>query len=270
MNKFEKLIELVTEGEEEKASELFHEIVVERSRDIYESLMNSEDEMGGDQADELMSDIAADERGMREDDDEIEGEMEPEMGAGEEDMGDMDDMGEPEGEEDLEDRVVDLEDQLDALMAEFDELMGGEDDMAMEPEMGDEMGMGDEEEMMAGAYESEENDDEAVTEEDETAELDEAVSLTKVSKGIAGTTEGESVGSGSEATNINKKSVNADNSGKKGAAANPHQEVGEDNGRPAPEVKAGDGTTEPNESKVKEPKKTGEEAGVNKKSINGS
>lgn len=274
MNKFEKLIELVVEGEDAKAEELFHEIVVEKSRDIYESLMDSEDEFGGDAADELINDISADEKGMREEDEEAE--MEPEMG----DMGGEEEFGGPEmgdeeaGEEDLEDRVVDLEDQLDALMAEFDAVIGGDEAGEFgEPEMGgDEFGepeMGGEEEMMAGAFESEEADDEAVTEEDENA-LEEGVELKKVTTGIAGTTEGESVGSGSEATNINKKSINAHNSGKKGAVAKPQQSSGEENGRTAPEVKAGDGTTEPNESKVKEPKKSGEDSGVNKKSISGS
>ena len=262
MNKFEKLIELVNEGEEAKAEELFHDIVVDTSRGIYESLMNSEDGMGGDEADELMNDIAADEEGMREDDDEMA--MEPEMddmGSDFDDSGDMDshemdhEMGDEE-DADLEDRVVDLEDQLDALMAEFDSVMGDEE--GMEPEMGDEMEpeMGDEfggeEELAAGAYESVEEDADA---------LEEAVSLTKVTKGISNS---------SEAEGTNKTSVNANNSGAKGAAAKPHQTTGEDNGRANPEVKAGDGTTEPNESKVSEPKKKGEDAGVNKKSISGS
>ena len=256
MNKFEQLIEYVINNEDAKAEELFHEIVVEKSRGIYESLMDSDFEMGGDEADELMNDISADEEGMHEDEDE----MEPEMGAGEDDM----DMGGEEAEEeDLEDRVVDLEDQLDALMAEFDELMGheaeeGEMDMDMggeegEMDMGgeeDEMDMGGEEdEMMDGAFESSD------------FSLEEALELKKVSKGIANSTE--------EGT-VNKKSTVAHNSGAKGAAAKPHQKVGEENGRSAPEVKLGDGTTEPRQSRVSEPKKKGEDAGVNKKSLSGS
>jgi len=46
MNKFEQLIEYVINEEDGKAEDLFHEIVVEKSRDIYESLMDSEDEFG--------------------------------------------------------------------------------------------------------------------------------------------------------------------------------------------------------------------------------
>jgi len=259
MNKFEQLIEYVINEEDSKAEELFHDIVVEKSRDIYESLMDREDELGGDAADELINDISADETGMREDEDEMgidDMGAEPEMG---DEMGGMGDMGGAEEEADLEDRVVDLEDQLDALMAEFDSAMGDEmggDEMGMEPgmdDMGMEPEMGGEEEMMAaGRFESEENAEEA---------LEENVSLTKVSKGISNSTE--------EGT-INKKSVNADNSGKKGAVAKPHQEIGEEGNVADPTVKPGDGTTEPNESKVTEPKKKGEDAGVNKKSISGS
>ena len=43
MNKFEQLIEFVINDEEDKARELFHEIVVEKSRDIYENIMAEEE-----------------------------------------------------------------------------------------------------------------------------------------------------------------------------------------------------------------------------------
>ena len=42
-SKFEQLIEYVINDEEAKAQELFHDIVVEKSREIYENLMNEED-----------------------------------------------------------------------------------------------------------------------------------------------------------------------------------------------------------------------------------
>jgi len=43
-DKFEQLIEYVINDDEQKARELFHQIVVEKSRTIYESLMEEEDE----------------------------------------------------------------------------------------------------------------------------------------------------------------------------------------------------------------------------------
>jgi hypothetical protein len=140
--KFEQLIEYVINDEEAKAHELFHEIVVEKSRQIYENLMQedemddeeeldeakeesdeSEEEldenmMGGDASDDLIDDVETEEHGMMEEDDE-----------------DFDHAAEKDGkelthdmehDEGLEDRVVDLEDKLDELMAEFESMMGGE------------------------------------------------------------------------------------------------------------------------------------------------
>jgi hypothetical protein len=136
-NKFEQLIEYIINEETEKANELFHNIVVEKSRDIYNDLVAEEmdeevdeamDEasMTMDATDDMMGDIAADEEGM---DSEYDG-----MG-GDDDMGhDMDDMDDMGGEEGLEDRVVDLEDALDDLKAEFEKLMSDEMD---EPEHAD-------------------------------------------------------------------------------------------------------------------------------------
>ena len=41
-NKFEQLIELFIAEDEQAAKDLFHEIVVEKSRDIYESLVDED------------------------------------------------------------------------------------------------------------------------------------------------------------------------------------------------------------------------------------
>jgi len=264
MNKFEKLIEYVINDETAKAEELFHDIVVEKSRGIYEGLMDME-EMGGDAADSYQSDISADEIGEGEDD--MEMSAEPEMG--DEYADDEMSMDGDVSDENIEDRVVDLEDKLDDLMAEFNEIIGG-DEMSAEPEMAmgdeyadDEMSMEPE---MEPQYESadEECDDDAeeVTEEDEideANELDENVSLTKVTKGISNS---------SEAEGTNKTSVNANNSGAKNSSAKPVTTGTKPaNGQPTPSYTAGTSTTEPNESKVKEPKKKGEEGATNKKSV---
>ena len=44
MNRFEQLIEYVINDEEQKAQELFHDIIVEKSRQIYENMMAEEQE----------------------------------------------------------------------------------------------------------------------------------------------------------------------------------------------------------------------------------
>jgi len=147
-SKFEQMLELLINEETDKAKELFHDIVVEKSREIYESLLAedfNEDGMPGE------VDPNAPQGG--------EGELAPGTeGMGDEFSGDdeTDDMmGDIEGDDemggdvtlsgdevtDLQDRVVDLEDALDSLRDEFESLMGGEEDGEMgpeEPEMGDE------------------------------------------------------------------------------------------------------------------------------------
>ena len=172
--KFEQLIDLIINEDEEKARALFHDIVVEKSREIYESMMMDE-EMVDSPVEGLLDEISAEEEGMTEaeEDEMVDIEVDDEMGdEGDVEM-DADEMGD-EDEGDLEDRVVDLEDKLDELMAEFEELMGKEDDEDMSDAMDDE-----DEEMM----EATEDDEEAVEEskEDDEETLEEAVQLQKVS-----------------------------------------------------------------------------------------
>ena len=103
-------------------------------------MMDEDDMMNqpSGQVQDLLDEIGSEEQGMAEAEDE------------EFDIADMDDDGEEAvdiemdseegGEEGLEDRVVDLEDKLDQLMAEFEDIMGGDD-------MGDEEGMDDMDDM---------------------------------------------------------------------------------------------------------------------------
>ena len=171
--KFEQLIDLIINEDEDKARALFHDIVVEKSREIYESLMD--EEMDCSPVEGLLDEISAEEQGMTEEEDEF---ADIDMDGGDEEVDlDSEEFGD-EGEGDLEDRVVDLEDKLDELMAEFEELMGseeGEEDFGDEEDMGGEEDFGSEEgdEMMEAA------DDEEDEDEEET--LEEAVQLQKVS-----------------------------------------------------------------------------------------
>ena len=137
--KFEQLIDLIINENEEQARALFHDIVVEKSREIYENMMDEDDMMSNNPSgmvEDLLDEIGSEEQGMAEGEDE-EFDIEDMDDDGEETVDiDMDD--EEGGEEGLEDRVVDLEDKLDQLMAEFEEIMGGDDDMG--DDMGDEEG----------------------------------------------------------------------------------------------------------------------------------
>jgi len=204
MNRFEQLIEYVINDEDKKAQELFHDIVVAKSREIYESMMDEEqgeelDEgaddieegaMGGDAADSLIDDV------------EMEEESDINMEGEEDDMGDDmpaddmpgddmpgDDMG---GDETAtKDDIMNLEDKLDELMAQFEDMMGNGDDMGPE-EGGDAIEMDDTEEM------------------DDQMGMMEALQLKAAPKPVT-----------SEEGNTNKKSTVAANSGARGAMAKP-------------------------------------------------
>ena len=211
MNRFEQLIEYVINDEEAKARELFHDIVVEKSRQIYENIMaeeaeeeldeSSEEEeieegMGGDASDDLIDDVEMEE----ESDMNMEGEedLDAEFDDGAEEAGadlthDLEadhDSGEPATKDD----IMNLEDKLDQLMAEFEDLMGGDD-------MGDGDGFGPEEGGDA-------------IEMDDTAEMEpgmmEAVNLKAAPKPVT-----------SEEGSVNKKSTYAANSGQAGMASRP-------------------------------------------------
>ena len=209
MNRFEQLIEYVINDEEAKARELFHDIVVEKSRQIYENIMAEEaneeleegaDEdleegmMGGDAADDLIDDVEMEE----ESDMNMEAEGDEEMGMSMDDDGEEAEFGmgdEGGGDEPAtKDDIMNLEDKLDQLMAEFEDLMGGDD-------MGDGDGFGPEE-----GGDAIEMDD---TDEMEPGMM-EAVSLKAAPKPVT-----------SEEGGVNKKSTYAANSGQAGMASRP-------------------------------------------------
>jgi len=214
MNKFEQLIEYVINDEEAKAKELFHDIVVEKSRQIYEDIMSEEEEieegaeegaeeeeldegaLGGDASDDLIDDVEAEE--------EADMSMEGEDFEGEEEFADADgeevEVGDEEGftmggdgdgsEAATKDDILNLEDKLDQLMSEFEDLMGGDDiggdgDGFGADEGGDAIEMDDTEEMTDGMFE--------------------AVSLKAAPKPVT-----------SEEGGVNKKSTVAANAGAKG------------------------------------------------------
>ena len=221
MNKYEQLIEHIINDETDKARELFHTIVVEKSRDIYENLIDEQDldEVGGNQVEDLVDEITIDEQGMTE-------EEESEEGADEAPAMDAEEMPSEEGHEEaeIEDRVVDLEDALDELKAEFDALMAGEEsEEEMMPGM---HGDKDADEMEGMMYQEEQSeffeakDEDEEDKEDEDAEEKEVVKeyVEKVAA-PSNKTEGGEVGKGGSA-NVNKASTVAGKNDMGGSSAN--------------------------------------------------
>lgn len=165
------MLERLVNEDRSGAEELFHEIVVERSREIYENLLEEEaddedideaaDESDDDDLDEAEDNDDDDDLDESEDDDldesddddldegffgeadptddlmgDVAGDMDMGMDMGDDEMGGddmgMDDMGMGDEGGDSDSRISDLEDELEALKAEFEALMGDDD--------GDDMG----------------------------------------------------------------------------------------------------------------------------------
>jgi hypothetical protein len=149
------MLEHLVNDDQAKAEELFHEYVVTASREIYESLIDSEiaEEEEKEEDDEDMEEAAKDEDAEEDKVDEefediaIEGDDEmPAMGGDPTDdlEGDIDAEMDDEdmGDKSEEELFQDLDSIVDELQAKFDELKGGDDmgDMG-DDDMGD---MGDE------------------------------------------------------------------------------------------------------------------------------
>ena len=210
--KFEKLIDLIINENEEQARELFHDIVVDKSREIYESIMEEEmmdddmyENMGG-QVGDLLDEISAEEEGMMEDEeDDLAMDAEMDMADADDSFElDADDMEDTEEGEEVEDAVIRIEDKLDQLMAEFESIMGGDADMS---------------------------DEVAVDSEEDPEEVMEAVQLQKVS-----VTHGDN--------GVQTKSPVAANAGQAGMASKPVKaSTTTENGRTAPAAKDVDGAS---------------------------
>ena len=192
MNKFEKLIEYIINDEDDKARQLFHTIVVEKSRDIYENIMAEEMEeeghVHGDQNGDLMKELRnvdTEESTMESDEEEEEeGDEQP----GEDDDTDFDLDGEDEdgnlsgevnpeaGEHnEIEQQVMSANDKLDELLAKFDEIVGGHEGGMEEPGMEEPM-----DEMYEDTEEeSKEEEEESKEEEEESKKVEESKSAEK-------------------------------------------------------------------------------------------
>jgi len=174
MNKYEQLIEYIINEDEDKAKALFHDIVVDKSRDIYESLMDEEtvdETIGGNEVEDLVDEIQADETDGIPEGEEEEMDAEEEMMGGDDEEDHHADVG---GDEALEDKVMDLEKELDELKAEFDALMSDEmETPGMDADMeadADEMKTDAEELEMYEGDKKEEEDAEEVAEDEEVVE----------------------------------------------------------------------------------------------------
>ncbi len=155
--KLEKVLDLLLSEDSDQAAELLHQIIVEKARVIYESIVEEEDveekdnsadnEVGGEPNKDFTDEISSDEE-------EIDADEHNDGEAGGEEAGEGDEFGSEEdsgeGEGGVEDRVEDLESQLAELRAEFDALMGEEMQEPQHADMGGEFGDDDVEPAFGG------------------------------------------------------------------------------------------------------------------------
>lgn len=160
---FEAMLNALINEDQDAAKEIFHNIVVAKSREIYEELLaedfSEEEEESATEGAEEEEEGQVEGFGAKppkdtgnpyasDDEEEGEEEGEEEDSEGGDDFGGEEEGGE-EGEGDIEDRVMDLEDALEDLKAEFEALLSQEEeegnhDMdaidAADGDMGDEFG----------------------------------------------------------------------------------------------------------------------------------
>ena len=167
-NKFEQMLEYLINEDKAKAEELFHELVVAKSREIYENLLDDDiqveeedddveenfdmnvQEVGGDPTDDFLNDVEVGDEGS-----------EDEFG-GDDEFGDDEFGGDEEGEEPAtKDDVLDIKDAIEDLRAEFEAMLAGDDqELGGEEETEDEFGSEEETEDEFGGEEETEDETE--------------------------------------------------------------------------------------------------------------
>ena len=189
-DRYTKIIESLVNGDEANASDLLHEAIVDKAREIWSDLVEqddiAEDEISEEELDEALGgvadenflndietadeDISAEEAFEAEDDEDDAEEADDEMEMDADAMelaGDEDEAGDDEDHGDIEDAMMDVEDALADLKAKFAEIMNDEP-VAEEAEE---------------EFTFEEADEELEESADEEAEeLEEAADLSKVGK----------------------------------------------------------------------------------------
>ena len=126
--KFEEMLEHLVNNDREKAEELFHEIVVEKSRDIYENLL------ADDVEDKEVEEKMHDKKKMKKDDEDVEE-------ASKDEDKDVEEASKDEEKDDKDDKDVKEDFDLDEFEVEGDDdidpMMGGDAADDMEMDMGD-------------------------------------------------------------------------------------------------------------------------------------
>ena len=147
-SKLEQVLEHLVHEEQDKAQDLLHQFIVERARSIHEELMSDEDEVLEDDdfnVEDAEGEIESEEMFDGEDVGDTEGDEEGDDDSMDYEEGGDDEYADDPGMEDegLEDKIAELEKELEDLRTEFEELqdVDGEGEGEGEEYDGDDMDM---------------------------------------------------------------------------------------------------------------------------------
>ena len=135
VDKFQQMLEYLVNEDTARAEDLFHEIVVEKSRQIYENLLQEEQDEEVDEADDEEVDEADDEE-VDEADDELDESYDEEVDESDDEEVDESDDEEVDENFNLDEFEVEGEPEIDMDMG----MMGGDAGDDMEMDMDDEEG----------------------------------------------------------------------------------------------------------------------------------
>jgi hypothetical protein len=145
--KFEQMLDYLINENKAKAEELFHELVVSKSREIYENLLDDDiqvDEETVDEDEDIEEAFGFEQDpGVSEVSDEKSDDAMADLEAPEAGMGDMGDMGEegstePATKGDVEEIKDAFMDEFASLKADFEAMLGGTEPAEMDDEEGEE------------------------------------------------------------------------------------------------------------------------------------
>lgn len=188
--KLEQILDCLINEDAKKAESMLHELVVEKARTIYESLVNDEDAedeafdaeesetveeaIGGDQSEDFINNVSNDESDI-EADELHDGEIDAEIDA--------------EGEESEDSELEEIGNMLDTLVAKFNDVLNGE------------AGAADDESEFEGDFEADaefDAEDDFGAEDDIEADVENMYEATKLQDQVADVPnqEGKLVGTG--------------------------------------------------------------------------
>lgn len=249
--KLEQVLEMLVNEENDKAGELLHDVFVEKAKNIYAELVESDEsveedvteEVGGDPEQDLADDISADQEEIEAeemfseedmDDEEAAKDLEASMDAGDE--------AEAEGAEEVKDAMMNVDDAMAELKSAF-AAMTGDDAPAEDPADAEDEMEESKDESAEAVEETEEAKDESLEEDFEDLEEAASLSAVKTPSDPVGADAGAQKSPVASKNDMGGKAVDIAGSEEKGGNADKPADMG--------------GTTEPEMREVKADHKDG-------------